>query len=153
MNTDANVASLNPAPAASTADIDAMDVSDKWKAYFKGVRKYGGLKTPLLKTLSADQRKEALKEMKPPIASCALAFVFGVFYYVAKGMWKKGLVLLAIVLPIVIVLSFVLYMIGGEGLANATRFLGGAIFLMMAPRDYYAFKVEGDCGWMPVRPF
>lgn len=153
MNTDANVASLNPAPAASGVDIDALDVSDKWKAYFKGVRKYGGVQTPLFKALPADQRKEAVKELKPPIASCALAFVFGFLYYVAKGMWKKGLVLLAIVLPIVLVASFLLYMVGGEGLANATRFLGGAIFAMMAPRDFYAFKVEGDRGWMPVRPF
>lgn len=68
-------------------------------------------------------------------------------------MWKKGLVLLAIVLPAVFAISFVLYLIGGETLANASRFLGGVAFGIMAPRDFYSVKVLGDDGWLPVRPF
>ena len=79
--------------------------------------------------------------------------MFGFFYYLAKGMWKKGLVLTAIVIVILIVTTFVLYMVGGDTLANATRYLGGVIFGIMAPRDFYAFKVEGDKGWLPTRPF
>lgn len=152
MTADTNVLSPNPA-LATPVDIDALDVSDTWKRYFKGIQKYGGLQAPLARTLPPDQRKAAAKEMAPPIASFALAFVFGFFYYLAKGMWKKGLVLLAFVLVTVISVSFLLYLVGGETLANATRFLGGAIFGLLAPRDFYAFKVEGDDGWMPVRPF
>ncbi len=152
MNTDTHVLSPNPGVAANV-DIDTLDVSDKWKRYFKGMQKYGGVRAPLLKSLPPDQRKAALKEMAPPISSFALAFVFGFFYYLVKGMWKKGLVLLAFVLVVVITVSFLLYLVGGETLANATRFLGGAIFAIMAPRDFYAFKVDGDDGWMPVRPF
>lgn len=152
VTTDTNVLSPNPG-AAAHADIDTLDVSDKWKRYFKSIQKYGGLQAPLAKALPPDQRKAALKEMAPPISSFALAFVFGFFYYLVKGMWKKGLVLLAFVLVIVIGVSFALYLVGGETLANATRFLGGAIFGIVAPRDFYAFKVEGDDGWMPVRPF
>ena len=151
---NANTDALSPDPSlAASVDIDTLDVSDKWKRYFKAIRKYGGLQAPLARTLPPDQRKAATKEMAPPIASFALAFVFGFFYYLAKGMWKKGLVLLAFVLIIVITASFLLYLVGGETLANATRFLGGAIFGVMAPRDFYAFKIEGDDGWMPVRPF
>lgn len=152
MNADSNFLSPESRVDAGV-DIDTLDVSDKWKRYFKGIQKYGGLQVPLARTLPPEQRKAATKEVAPPIASFALAFVFGFFYYLAKGMWKKGLVLLAFVLVIVITASFLMYLIGGESLANATRFLGGAIFGLMAPRDFYAFKVEGDDGWMPVRPF
>ena len=151
MNSEARSAA---APvAASPINIDALDVSDRWKQYFKGVQKYGGLQAPLFKALPKEQRKAAFKEMQPPISAFILGFVFGIFYYVAKGMWKKGLVLLAIVLPSVILLSVLLYAIGGEALANATRFIGAAIFAATAPRDFYSVKVLRDDGWMPVRPF
>lgn len=151
----------NPYAASSTStvtatgvDIEQLDVSDRWKTYFRGIHKYGGLQAPLLKAIpKGPQRLEAYKEATPPMASFFLALVFGFFYYLAKGMWKKGLVLTAIVIVFLILLTTVLYMIGGETLADASRYLGGAIFGIMAPRDYYAFKVEGDKGWLPVRPF
>ncbi len=140
------------ASAGSGTNIDALDVSDRWKQYFKAIQANGGLQLPLFKSLPKDQRKAAFKQIQPPFASFLLAFVFGLFYYIAKGMWKKGLVLTAIVAFIVIVLGTVLYMIGGEMLAKGVNFVGAAIFGMMAPRDYYAFKVENDTGWLPVRP-
>ena len=137
--------------APPMVDIDALDVSDKWKSCFKAIRALGGPAMPLQKTLPKEQRKELLKQATPGVGSFVLAFVFGFFYYVAKGMWKKGLVLLAIVIPIIVVLSTILYMIGAVALANATRFIGGVIFGMMAPRDFYAKKVLGDDGWLPVK--
>lgn len=147
-------ATSTPVVPQSSMDIDTLDVSDRWKQYFKGVQKYGGLQMPAFKAIpKGPQRLEAYKEVKPPLSSFFLAFVFGFFYYLAKGMWKKGLVLTAIVIVILVVVSFALYMVGGETLANATRYLGGAIFGTMAARDFYAFKVEGDKGWLPVRPF
>jgi len=154
MSTDSNVLPLDGIPPQGV-DIDRLDVSERWKKYFKAVQSLGGLQQmqARLKAMTPDARKGAMKDAMPPMASSGLAFVFGLFYYIAKGMWKKGLVLLAIVIPVVVVLSFLFYMIGGESLANATRFVGGAIFAFMAPRDFYAFKVDGDDGWMPTRPF
>lgn len=154
MSSEAHLASplANPA-AAAPVDIDTLEVSDRWKTYFKALSKYGGLDATVFKALPKDQHKAARKEMQPPTSSFVLAFVFGFLYYLCKGMWKKGLVLLAIVLPAIIVLSVVFYMIGGESLANATRFIGGVVFAIMAPRDFYAVKVLRDDGWLPVRPF
>lgn len=152
MNADTNVVSLSSA-ADTDADIDAMDVSDRWKKYFKAVRKLGGANMPGLKGLPPEQRAAAFREAQPPLWSSVLAFAFGAIYYIVKGMWRKGLVLLAIVIAIVMVLDIVLTVIGGETLAKAVRFVGPAIFMLMAPRDYYAFKVQGDDGWLPVRPF
>jgi len=154
MNANANAVGPTQARPA-TIDIGALDVSERWKTYFKGMLKHGGLKANRFAVAgrSVEERVATSKELRQPFSSCLLAFMFGLFYYLAKGMWRKGLVLLLMVLGVQIVLGFVLFMIGGEALANATGFLGGAIFAMTAPRDFYAFKVEGDQGWMPVRPF
>jgi len=152
MNANANAVAPSPAGAA-TVDIDALDVSERWKTYFKAMLKHGGLKANRFSGQSREERIAALKELRPPISSFVLAFMFGLFYYLAKGMWRKGLVLLLMVLGVQIVLGIVLYAIGGETLSNAVGFLGGALFGTIAPRDFYAFKVEGDQGWMPVRPF
>lgn len=151
MNTPATPISANSTPAI--ADIDALDVSERWKTYFKGIRDLGGLSMPLLKQVPKQESRRLFKQAQPPLSSFALAFVFGFFYYLVKGMWKKGLVLLAIVIPLVVIVSALLYMIGGDTLANVTRFMGGVIFGMMAPRDFYATKVLGDDGWLPVKPW
>lgn len=153
MNSSVTAIPKDTAPPATTVDIDALDVSDRWKQYFKAARDLGGPNMPRLKQLPKEERRAAFKAAQPPIASFALAFVFGIFYYVAKGMWKKGLILLAMIVPVVMVTSIVLYMIGGEALAGATNFIGAAIFGMMAPRDFYARKMLGDEGWLPIKPW
>ena len=67
--------SSTPVIPQNGADIDSLDVSDRWKQFFKGVQKWGGLQMPLYKALpKGPQRREALKDVKPPIASFALAF-------------------------------------------------------------------------------
>ncbi|MGY0505250.1 DUF2628 domain-containing protein [Luteimonas sp. e5] len=154
MTTSTTPEILPAAPvAANHVDIDALAVSDRWKAYFKGLQNAGGLGAPALKDLPPEERKLRLKEVQPPPVSMILAFAFGLLYYIAKGMWKKGLVLLAITVPPVFILSMILYFIGGETLANATRFLIAAIFAYSAPRDFYATKVLGDNGWLPANPW
>lgn len=80
MNSNANLATDNLDATASAVDIDTLDVSDKWKKYFKAIHKHGGLQAPLFKALPKDQRKAALKEMQPPVVSFATAFVFGFLY-------------------------------------------------------------------------
>ena len=141
----------NAVAAADAVDIDALDVSERWKTYFKGLRQYGGPGTPAFRALPKDERRAAFKTIQPPLASAMLAFVFGVFYYAAKGMWKKGLVLLAIVLPVVVVLQLVLSLLFGEAGARSVAFVGAATFMFMAPMDFYARKVLGDDGWLPVK--
>lgn len=80
-----------------------------------------------------------------------LAFFFGFFYYLAKGMWKKGLVLAGIALGLVIVF-FVLAMLIAPTLVNLGGLAASLMFAVMAPRDFYMFKVHGDDGWLPVKP-
>lgn len=144
---------LTTAGTAGTVNIDALDVSDDWKQYFKNIQSLGGLELPVLKAMpKGDQRKEAHKLVKPPMVSFILAFVFGFFYYLAKGMWKKGLVLAIGTFVVLTFISIILYMVGADALASGLRFVGGVVFAFMAPRDFYALKVNGDNGWLPTRP-
>lgn len=149
---------LNPNAQARIAkaqhvDIDALDVSDRWKKYFHNLRVAGGPFMPLLKTMDKNQRAQVMKDARPPVVSFVLAFIFSVFYYAFKGMWKKGLVLLAIVLPIAIVLSTVLILLGMEWAVRGVQMAAAFTFGTMAPMDFYAKKVLGDDGWLPVKPW
>lgn len=137
------------APAATpSVDIDQLDVSPQWKTFFKAVQDAGGLEMTHYKALPKEDRKPL---MPPPLALLGALF-FGFFYYLYKGMWKKGLVMLGIVAGAMIVLSTLLSIIGADMLINALAFPAALAFAFMAPRDYYAVKVLGDDGWMPVKP-
>lgn len=154
MDQNPYAATATPVTTTTGTDIDSLDVSDRWKQYFKGVQKYGGLEAQQFKAIpKGPARMAAAKEMAPPMSAFLLAFVFGFFYYLAKGMWKKGLVLALITFVFLTILVTLLYLVGGDTLAGGARFLGGAIFGIMAPRDFYSFKVLDDKGWLPVRPF
>ncbi|PJK09974.1 hypothetical protein CO614_07815 [Lysobacteraceae bacterium NML120232] len=131
-------------------DIDSLDVSDAWKKYFHAVNKFGGLGVPKLKAMPQEERRAHMKEVGPPLISLILAFAFPLIYYIVKGMWKKGLVLFAITVPVTLIISVILYMIGGETLAGIVRFLPSAVFSGLMAQNYYAYKVLKDDGWMPL---
>ncbi len=70
----------------SDESIEALPVSEKWKDRFKAIAHAGGVKFPNLKDLPKNERRKAF-------SFNVLAFLFGPVYYIAKGMWKKGLAL------------------------------------------------------------
>jgi len=82
----------------SDASIEALPVSEKWRERFKAIAHAGGVKFPNLKDLPKNERRKAY-------GFNVLAFLFGPVYYIAKGMWKKGLALLLACVLVVIVLS------------------------------------------------
>lgn len=152
MNVPANQA-VNPDARPATVDIDSLDVSAEWKRYFQGHEK---IRRPQfaategrLGQCHAGGKKIIRKEVQPPILSFLLAFIFCFFYYLAKGMWKKGLVMLAALLPPTLILAFVFAAFLPEWTTRIPSLLFSVIFAFMAPRDFYAKKVEGDGGWMP----
>lgn len=140
-------AHLSPPPRAEN-DIETLNVSEDWKRYFRAVKQYGGIDLPLLKALPAAEQQALKPQARPPVVSMVLAFFFGFFYYLAQGMWKKGLVLAGIAIAIIAVF-FVISLIIGFNLGPLAASL---MFAQMAPRDFYQFKVLGDDGWLPVKP-
>lgn len=121
------------------SNIDALQVSDSWKIRFRLIERAGGVKLPQLKALPFGQRMKVIFNV--------LAFLFGPLYYLAKGLWKKALVLFAICLAVSLVADVVLRVLGLARFSDATTFGVAAVFALRANIDYYKKQVLGDNGW------
>lgn len=127
------------ANAAPQVNIDSLDVAEAWKKRFKLYERIGwrdGMWKNYwnFKQLSMKERLSLFN---------LWAFVFGPFYYFAKGMWQKACMLIAAGLLFFILLSI----LGYEG--NLFNCLIPAWCSSMANYDFYQFKVQGN----PVYPF
>lgn len=127
-----------PAPDHA-ADIASLDVSDGWKAKFHLIEQAGGVKLPRLKTLSTGERLKASFNI--------LGFFFGPFYYLSKGMWKKGLSLFLVCVAVIIALTVALELAGLGRFVKSLGYGAGAVFAIRANIDYYKKKVLGQNGW------
>ena len=121
-------------------DIDSLPVSDTWKKRFKWLRSAGGPSMSNLKNLPKEQQKSF-------VSLNILAFLFGPFYYLAKGMWKKAISLFTVCFAVIFLLEIVLIMAGFGGLAKALGYGGAAVFGVRANIDYYKKMVMNDNGW------
>ena len=126
--------------AGGVADIDSLSVSDSWKRKFKAMHKAGGPSLPNFKHLTGDERKDVSHFN-------VLAFLFGPFYYLVKGMWRKGLTLTVLCLAGVFALDFVMVLVGLGSFTRASSFAAAAVYAALANRDYYAKMVLGQNGW------
>lgn len=122
-----------------TQVIDALTVSDDWKRTFHLLVKAGGPRLPNLQALSGGERFK--------VSFNILGFLFGPFYYLAKGMWKKALSLFAACLAVLIPLSLTLEYFGLDALANALGYGAAAVFAVRANIDYYKKACLDDNGW------
>ena len=122
------------------ARIERLAVSDSWKRRFHAIAYAGGPALPNMKTMDPEQRR-GLSMFN------FLGFLFGPFYYLAKGMWKKALAMGGAAFAVVIVFQIVMAMMGMEALARASGFAVAALFAVRANIDYYKMMVQGDNGW------
>lgn len=127
-----------PAPQP-TSNIDELPVSDSWKTRFRIIEKAGGVKLPQFKALSFGERMK--------INFGILAFLFGPFYYLAKGMWKKAITLFALCVVLVVILGALLEWAGLGRFANSLGYGVAAIFAVRANLDYYKKMVLKQNGW------
>jgi hypothetical protein len=126
------------APLA-TANIAELPVSDTWKAKFQLIEKAGGVKLPQFKALSFGERMK--------IGFGVLPFLFGPFYYLAKGMWKKAISLFLVCLVVVVVLEIALEMAGLGRFGKSLTYGVGAVYAVRANIDYYKKMVLKQNGW------
>lgn len=144
MSQDEN--NLYAAPSAKVeepeepVDIDALAVSDTWKRRFKAMQKAGGPMMPKRNELSKEERK-GLGPFN------LLAFLFGPFYYFAKGMWKKGFLLGVLVVGVLLILDLIMAAVGFADFGNYSKFAGPAVFAAKANIDYYRTMVLRDRSW------
>jgi hypothetical protein len=121
------------------ATVARLDVSDAWKERFRLIEKAGGARRPKFKELALSERRK--------IGFNILAFLFGPFYYLAKGMWRKALVLTALALVVFLLLSLLLKMGGLDRVGQSFSLGVGFFYGFRANVDYYKKKVLGDDGW------
>ena len=79
-----------------------------------------------------------------------LVGLFGPFYYIAKGMWKKGLAYWRLGIAGILVLETLVTVAGFGHLLSRMHYTGAwvALFAMMANRDYYKKVMLGENGWL-----
>ena len=125
-----------PAPRPVRDPIAALDVSETWKRRFRLIEQAGGPGLPHQRELTSGERLS--------INFNFLAFFFGVFYYLAKGMWRQALAYVVLIF----VLSLVLVALGWD---NANRALATAFYIMFGMRanvSYYRRMVLGEKLWL-----
>lgn len=122
-------------------DIDGLDVSERWKQRFRLMRKAGAPAFDNLKNLPPAERRRAAAGFN------ILAFLFGPFYYLAKGMWRKSLALFVACFAVTLVIELLLMLVGWQRFGKLLTYGVAAIFAMRANIDYYKKMVLGDNGW------
>ena len=118
-----------------TTPNDYSGFSPTWRKRFELIDKAGGAKMPRFKELSFGERMT--------VNTNVLAFFFGPFYYLAKGMWKKAISITAIIFAFI----FVLVLLGLKSNAG----IGGAaavMWSMLANMSYYKIEVLGEDPWL-----
>jgi hypothetical protein len=123
------------------------DKRSRLQKKFDVIEKAGGIKLPHLKygsgiSFTFWERNQATFSI--------WAFLFGIFYYIYHGMWKKGLTLFAmsvliVALVEVIIVNFVpsIY----EFWDSVAYLIPALIFATRAPLDLYSKYILNENGW------
>ncbi|KRQ28129.1 hypothetical protein BKG80_06785 [Mycobacteroides chelonae] len=75
-----------------------------------------------------------------------LAFFFGPIYYFVKGMWRKGLTIVALTLAVIAVQ----YALGGsDRVYQAINLAMSGVLMVTANYAYYLDQVKGSRSWNP----
>lgn len=129
-----------PAVAAKSAPkpvdlITRLDVSDSWKRKFRLIEKAGGPTFPNARELSFGERRA--------IGFNFLAFFFGPFYFLAKGLWRPALAYTLLAIAVGVTLDLV-----SKGkLAHGLGYGFAAVYAMRANVTYYRKVVLGETPW------
>ena len=126
--------------AASAIALPGL--SDGWKTRFAALQKAGGVDLPQSITLTMAERAMVL--FNP------WAFLFGPFYYVAKGMARKAVALCVAALVLAAVIRLTLTALGLHSVMFSALvfFIPSALFATRANIDYFKKMVLDDEGWL-----
>ncbi|MDP2852063.1 MAG: DUF2628 domain-containing protein, partial [Gallionella sp.] len=136
-STGMSVEETKPSQEATSSTTSVQKVSEAWKNKFALLEKAGGPKLPKVRELAFRERSKVVFNI--------WGFLFGPFYYLAKGMWKKAIVLFALCVTAIVVLAIILK---AMGISDAiTNFISPAVFAARANIDYYKKIILGENGW------
>lgn len=113
-------------------------ISDSWQKRFKLIEKAGGSKLPQIKKLNFGERMN--------VSFNVWGFLFGPFYYLTKGMWKKAITLVVLsVLAYVVIAAILEAMKFNSTILN---FLSALIFASRANIDFYKKMTLNNDEWL-----
>lgn len=141
MAPDAARSSLGASRPATVDDF--AELPEKWRHRFAAIEKAGGERTRWWRWPEAKQLTGKEKRL---ITSNLWAFVFGPFYYLYLGMWRKAITLSLVVLLI----DFILDMAGDALNFPVDHFLwivSAVMFKQCANVDYYRKAVLKRREW------
>jgi hypothetical protein len=124
------------APRPQRDNISRLDISDKWKARFRAIEAAGGPDLPNFRDLPMSDRRI--------IQFNWIAFFFGPFYYLAKGLWRQAVVYVLLAIACVLIMEAI-------GLGKFGRAVGygfAAVYAMRANLSYYKKLVLGEAPWV-----
>ncbi|MUL82459.1 DUF2628 domain-containing protein [Mycobacterium sp. CBMA247] len=84
------------------------------------------------------------------IGSNFLAFFFGPLYFIVKGMWRKGLTLLGIVVAATVILAVLNV---PDGVARGAGIGLAAVAMSLANYAYYLHVAQGSRSWNLLEGF
>ena len=122
-------------PIAGSED----DLSALWRIRFDLIEKAGGPTRPLFKQLSLGERLR--------LGFNLWAFLFGPFYYLAKGMWRKAVAMLAFNIFLSIVANLLAPDGSLSGVAGCATTFVTVWFVLNTNINYYKKIVLDDNGW------
>lgn len=116
----------------------ASGVSEVWQAKFSLIDKAGGPTWKNVRQLSNRERRK--------LSFNVLAFIFGPFYYLVKGMWRKAITLTAVGIVASLLLNYLLTSLGIE-----FQIPDGLLVMCLAASranfDFYKKVVLSDKRW------
>lgn len=123
-------------PRAKVDSISRLEVSDSWKHKFIFIDKAGGPDLQHFRDLPFGERFGVNFNF--------LAFIFGPFYYLAKGLWRQTVLYFIFAVALILLLEAV-------GLGKLSRGIGYgvcAVYALRANISYYKKVVLGDTPWL-----
>lgn len=137
--------STEPPPQSSTSPVEATSAADRsslppyWQGIFAIYDRAGGASFANLKRLpKADVRQ---------VSFHIWAMVFGVFWYLAKGMWSRGLTLMFWTASGLGVIELILMVTHLGSMPRSIYFASGAVFATYAKPDYYRYFNDRRPNW------
>lgn len=126
----------------AAAAIALPGLSDGWKNCFAALQKGGGVALPQSLALTLGERARVL--FNP------WAFLFGPFYYVAKGMGRKAAMLCVMALLLAVSAYAVFGALGLDSVLFTALAccIPSALFATRANTDYFKKMVLDDEGWL-----
>jgi hypothetical protein len=136
----APVSDVQPPPTVPRAPqrdaIALADVSETWKRRFRAIEAAGGPKLPRFKELPFGERFG--------IQFNILAFLFGPFYFLVKGLWRQALAYVIIAITFAMVMELI-------GLGKFIRAIGygfAAAYALRANVSYYQRVIQQQAPWL-----